>query len=211
MRYSITCIPTCFLTLAASIKASPKPAEQRNLIPVGERSAVQRALRFSRRFDLFLTEVDRTFAQDPARIHKERAGVYKARKQHPEEVHEIDQELRIEGCVSLRRSLGDGICGTGVHRLAPGEAKRVKRNFRKTEMPDRLNMPNYMQPWETPIWQCSYLIRVTETHHRVGQAAGESRLRRYADRSPIQGVGSSYRVAGELVAFIGLLRAGLQR
>ena len=49
------------------------------LDPLGERSAVQRALRFSRRFDLFLTEVDKTFAQDPARIHKERAGVYKAK------------------------------------------------------------------------------------------------------------------------------------
>ena len=69
------------------------------LDPLGERFAVQRALRFSRRFDLFLTEVDKTFAQDPARIHKERARVYKARKQHAEEVHETDQELRIEGCV----------------------------------------------------------------------------------------------------------------
>jgi len=69
------------------------------LDPLGERFAVQRALRFSRRFDLFLTEVDKTFAQDPARIHKERAAVYKAKKQHVEEVHETDQELRIEGCV----------------------------------------------------------------------------------------------------------------
>ena len=69
------------------------------LDPLGERFVVQRALRFSRRFDLFLTEVDKTFAQDPARIHKERAAVYKAKKQHPEEVHETDQELRIEGCV----------------------------------------------------------------------------------------------------------------
>ena len=69
------------------------------LDPLGERFVVQRALRFSRRFDLFLTEVDKAFAQDPARIHKERAAVYKAQKQHPEEVHETDQELRIEGCV----------------------------------------------------------------------------------------------------------------
>ena len=69
------------------------------LDPLGERFVVQRALRFSRRFDLFLAEVDKTFAQDPARIHKERAAVYKAQKQHPEEVHETDQELRIEGCV----------------------------------------------------------------------------------------------------------------
>jgi TolB-like protein/DNA-binding winged helix-turn-helix (wHTH) protein len=69
------------------------------LDPLGERFVVQRALRFSRRFDLFLADVDETFAHDPARIHKERAAVYKAKKQHPEEVHETDQELRIEGCV----------------------------------------------------------------------------------------------------------------
>jgi TolB-like protein/DNA-binding winged helix-turn-helix (wHTH) protein len=69
------------------------------LDPLGERSAVQRALRFSRRFDLFLSEVDKVFAQDPARIHKERARVYRATKRRAEEVHEVDQELRIEGCV----------------------------------------------------------------------------------------------------------------
>jgi TolB-like protein/DNA-binding winged helix-turn-helix (wHTH) protein len=69
------------------------------LDPLGERVAVQRALRFSRRFDAFLTEVDKTFAQDPARIHKERARAYQATKRHAEEVQEIDQELRIEGCV----------------------------------------------------------------------------------------------------------------
>jgi TolB-like protein/DNA-binding winged helix-turn-helix (wHTH) protein len=69
------------------------------LDPLGERSAVQRALRFSRRFDLFLSEVDKVFAQDPARIHKERARVYLATKRRADEVHETDQELRIEGCV----------------------------------------------------------------------------------------------------------------
>jgi TolB-like protein/DNA-binding winged helix-turn-helix (wHTH) protein len=69
------------------------------LDPLGERFVVQRALRFSRRFDLFLTEVDNVFAQDPARIHKERARVYRATKRRAEEVHETDQELRIEGCV----------------------------------------------------------------------------------------------------------------
>jgi len=68
------------------------------LDPLAERSAVQRALRFSRRFDLFLTEVDKVFAQDPARIHKERARVYRATKRRAEEVRETDQELRIEGC-----------------------------------------------------------------------------------------------------------------
>jgi TolB-like protein/DNA-binding winged helix-turn-helix (wHTH) protein len=68
------------------------------LDPLGERTAVQRALRFSRRFDLFLSEVDKVFAQDPARIHKERARVYRATKRRAEEVQETDQELRIEGC-----------------------------------------------------------------------------------------------------------------
>ncbi len=77
--------------------AEARRAEE--LDPLGERTAVQRALRFSRHFDLFLSEVDKVFAQDPARIHKERARVYQATKRRAEEVHEIDQELRIEGCV----------------------------------------------------------------------------------------------------------------
>ena len=71
-----------------------------DLDPLSERFAVERALRFSRRYDLFLTEVAVVFVQDPARIHKERAWVYNAKKQHAEEVSETDQQLRIEGCVS---------------------------------------------------------------------------------------------------------------
>ena len=68
------------------------------LDPLAQRFAVQRVLRFSRRFDMFLNEVDKAFAKDPARIHKERAWVYQATKRRAEEVHETDQELRIEGC-----------------------------------------------------------------------------------------------------------------
>jgi TolB-like protein/DNA-binding winged helix-turn-helix (wHTH) protein len=83
------------------------------LDPMGERFAVQRALRFSRRFDLFLAEVAIVFAQDPARIHKERAWVYKAKKQHAEEVSEIDQQLRIEGCVSCADRLSNAYSQTG--------------------------------------------------------------------------------------------------
>jgi TolB-like protein/DNA-binding winged helix-turn-helix (wHTH) protein/tetratricopeptide (TPR) repeat protein len=83
------------------------------LDPLGERFAVQRALRFSRRFDLFLIEVDKTFAQDPARIHKERAAVYKAKKQNAEEVHETDQELRIEGCVPCADRMARAYARTG--------------------------------------------------------------------------------------------------
>ena len=69
------------------------------LDPLAQRFAVQRALRFSRRFDLFLAEVNKAFDRDPARIHKERAFVYGAEKKYPEEVHETDQQLRLEGCV----------------------------------------------------------------------------------------------------------------
>lgn len=69
-----------------------------DLDPLGQRTTVQRALRFSRRFDLFLPEVEKTFSQDPARIHQERAMVYKARKEYAREVEETDQQLRLEGC-----------------------------------------------------------------------------------------------------------------
>lgn len=69
------------------------------LDPLAQRFAVQRALRFSRRFDLFLAEVNKAFDRNPARIHKERAFVYGAEKKYPEEVHETDQQLRLEGCV----------------------------------------------------------------------------------------------------------------
>jgi hypothetical protein len=67
---------------------------------LGELFAVQRALGLSRRFDLFRTEVAIVFAQDPARIHGERAWVYRAKKQHVEEVSETNLQLRIEGCVA---------------------------------------------------------------------------------------------------------------
>ena len=83
------------------------------LDPMGERFAVQRALRFSRRFDLFLTEVAIVFAQDPARIHEERAWVYKAKKQHAEEVSETDLQLRIEGCIPCADRLSHAYSHTG--------------------------------------------------------------------------------------------------
>jgi TolB-like protein/DNA-binding winged helix-turn-helix (wHTH) protein len=83
------------------------------LDPMGERFAVQRALRFSRRFDLFLAEVAVVFAQDPARIHKERAWVYRAKKQHAEEVSETDQQLRIEECIPCADNLSHAYSQTG--------------------------------------------------------------------------------------------------
>ena len=91
--------------------AEARRAEE--LDPLAQRFVVQRALRFSRRYDLFLSEVDKAFAQDPARIHKERAWVYKAKKQHAEEVHETDQELRIEGCVPCADRLAKAYASRG--------------------------------------------------------------------------------------------------
>jgi TolB-like protein/DNA-binding winged helix-turn-helix (wHTH) protein len=84
-----------------------------DLDPLGDRFAVQRALRFSRRYDLFLTEVATVFAQDPARIHKERAWVYQAKKQHAEEVSETDQQLRIEGCATCADRLAHAYSQAG--------------------------------------------------------------------------------------------------
>jgi TolB-like protein/DNA-binding winged helix-turn-helix (wHTH) protein len=98
------------------------------LDPLGQRVAVQRALRFSRRFDLFLAQVDKTFAQDPARIHKERAAVYKARKQHAEEVHETDQELRIEGCVSCADRLARTYARKGYTGWLQARLNSLKEN-----------------------------------------------------------------------------------
>jgi TolB-like protein/DNA-binding winged helix-turn-helix (wHTH) protein/tetratricopeptide (TPR) repeat protein len=105
------------------------------LDPLAERFAVQRALRFSRRFDLFLTEVDKAFAQDPAGIHRERARVYQARKQHPEEVHETDQELRLEGCVSC------------ADRLARAYARKGYTGW----LQERLNRLNEISKDGTPM------------------------------------------------------------
>jgi TolB-like protein/DNA-binding winged helix-turn-helix (wHTH) protein len=93
-----------------SIAEARRAAE---LDPLGERFAVQRALRFGRRFDPFLTEVAMVFAQDPARIHGERAWVYKAKKQHAEEVRETDLQLRIEGCVACADRLSYAYSQTG--------------------------------------------------------------------------------------------------
>ncbi len=91
--------------------AEARQAEE--LDPLAQRFVVQRILRFSRRFDLFLAEVDRVFAKDPARVHKERAFVYKAKKQLAEEVKETDQELRLEGCVPCAERLASAYAHWG--------------------------------------------------------------------------------------------------
>jgi len=107
-----------------SIAEARRAAE---LDPMGERFAVQRALRFSRRYDPFLAEVAVVFAQDPARIHKERAWVYKAKKQHAEEVSETDQELRIEGCVPCADSLSQSYSHTGYPGWLREKLKQLDR------------------------------------------------------------------------------------
>ena len=97
------------------------------LDPMGERFAVQRALRFSRRYDLFLAEVAVVFAQDPARIHEERAWVYKAKKQHAEEVSETDQQLRIEGCAPCADRLSEAYSHAGYSGWLREKLKQLNR------------------------------------------------------------------------------------
>ncbi len=108
-----------------SIAEARRAAE---LDPLGERFAVQRALRFSRRFDLFLTEVAIVFAQDPRRIHEERAWVYKAKKQHAEEVSETDLQLRIEGCVPCADRLSYAYSHTGYPGWLREKLKQLNRD-----------------------------------------------------------------------------------
>jgi tetratricopeptide (TPR) repeat protein len=68
------------------------------LDPLGERTSVQRALGFSRRYDLLLPEMEKAFKSVPIRIHEEKAIVYMARKQYAQEVEETGQVLRLDGC-----------------------------------------------------------------------------------------------------------------
>jgi TolB-like protein/DNA-binding winged helix-turn-helix (wHTH) protein len=98
------------------------------LDPLGERFALQRALRFSRRFDPFLTEVTIVFAQNPARIHEERAWVYKAKKQHAEEVSETDLQLRIEGCVACADRLSQAYSHTGYQGWLREKLNQLNRD-----------------------------------------------------------------------------------
>ena len=85
------------------------------LDPLGQRYAVQRALRFARRFDLFLPEMEKVFASDPARIHEEKAFVYKARKQYALAVEENAQQLRLEGCAACADRLARAYARGGYH------------------------------------------------------------------------------------------------
>jgi len=81
--------------------------------PLSQDTIVKRALKFSRRYDLFLQEVDKTFAKDPARIHQERALVAKARKEFAREVEETDQLLRLRGCIPCAERLARAYANGG--------------------------------------------------------------------------------------------------
>jgi TolB-like protein/DNA-binding winged helix-turn-helix (wHTH) protein/Tfp pilus assembly protein PilF len=75
------------------------------LDPLGERTSVQRALGYSRRYDLLLPEMEKAFKSVPIRIHEEKAIVYMARKQYAQEVEEINQVYRLDGCSACADSL----------------------------------------------------------------------------------------------------------
>lgn len=105
--------------------AEARRAEE--LDPLGQRTAVQRALRFSRRFDLFLLEVEKTFSQDPARIHEEKAMVYKARKEYARVVEETDQQLRLEGCSPCADVLARAYSASGYRGWLEAQLSELKK------------------------------------------------------------------------------------
>jgi TolB-like protein/DNA-binding winged helix-turn-helix (wHTH) protein/tetratricopeptide (TPR) repeat protein len=109
--------------------AEARRAEE--LDPLGQRTAVQRALRYSRRFDLFLAEVEKTFAQDPARIHEERAMVFKARKEYARAVEETDKQLRLEGCAACADVLARAYAAGGYRAWLNAKLSDLKKRSEK--------------------------------------------------------------------------------
>jgi TolB-like protein/DNA-binding winged helix-turn-helix (wHTH) protein len=103
------------------------------LDPLGERTSVQRALGFSRRYDLLLPEMEKVFKSDPVRIHEEKAIVYMARKQYSQEVEEISQVLRLDGCSAC------------ADRLARAYARGGYRGWLETRLSD-LKMHSGKEP-----------------------------------------------------------------
>ena len=105
-----------------------------DLDPLSQNTIVQRALRFSRRFDLFLQEVDKTFATDPARIHQERALVAKARKEFAREVEETDQQLRLGGCISCAERLSRAYVNGGYRGWLEARLLDLKKHSGQGEV-----------------------------------------------------------------------------
>jgi hypothetical protein len=68
------------------------------------------------------------FANDPARIHEERAWVYRAKKQHAEEISETGLQLRIEGCIPCADSLSHAYSQTGYPGWLREKLKQLNRD-----------------------------------------------------------------------------------
>ena len=165
-----------------------------DLDPLGQRFAVQRALRFSRRYDLFLAEVAVVFVQDPARIHKERAWVYGVKKQHAEEVSETDQQLRIEGCIPCADSLSRAYSQTGYPGWLREKLKQLDANsngkaktFEHAELYAAMGNTDMAMQYLNQAYRehTALLLRL-----QVNPAYDDMR-----DRSSIPGADSSYRAA----------------
>jgi TolB-like protein/DNA-binding winged helix-turn-helix (wHTH) protein len=104
------------------------------LDPLGQGTVVQRALLFGRRYDLFLQEVDKVFADDPARIHKERARVAKARKQFAREVAETNEELRLEGCIVCAERLARAYATAGYRGWLQARLLDLKKRSKQEQV-----------------------------------------------------------------------------
>lgn len=107
-----------------SIAAAHRAEE---LDPLSQRFCVQKALRFSRRFDLFLPEMENAFNSDPATIHEQRAYVHKARKQFAQEVEETDQMLRAQGCIPCAERLAKAYARGGYHGWLEAKLADLKK------------------------------------------------------------------------------------
>lgn len=127
--------------------AEARRAEE--LDPLGERTSVQRALGFSGRYDLLLPEMEKAFKSVPVRIHEEKAIVYMARKQHAQEVEEISEVFRIDGCSAC------------ADRLARAYARGGYRGWLETRLAD-LKMHSGKEP--------DSALQFAELYARLGNA-----------------------------------------
>jgi tetratricopeptide (TPR) repeat protein len=109
--------------------AEARRAEE--LDPLGEYNSVQRALKFSRRYDLFLSEMERTFANNPVRIHENKAWVHRARKEYAQEVQETDQQLRLQGRVRYADLLARAYASGGYRAWLEAQLVELKQQSEK--------------------------------------------------------------------------------
>jgi TolB-like protein/DNA-binding winged helix-turn-helix (wHTH) protein len=107
-----------------SIAAAHRAEE---LDPLSQRFCVQKALRFSRRFDVFLPEMENVFNSNPAQIHEQRAYVYKARKQYAQEVEETDQMFRLQGCIPCAERLAKAYVRGGYRGWLEAQLADLKK------------------------------------------------------------------------------------